>query len=190
MRARASLSLSLYARDAPQTQTVLSVLGARDRDRLSCPRATESACRDCARARAAPAPLRSQGLGNVASGLTGGMGGCVLIGQSLINVGNGGTSRLSGIAMSAFLAAGIVGAAPLLGKVPIAALVGVMLVVCQARFFCHLESIFAGGARDGCPRRDNLTILCRVHSTRAPSRGARCACCARSRASTRSSSSL
>ena len=35
-----------------------------------------------------------QGLGNVASGLTGGMGGCALLGQSLINVQSGGTSRL------------------------------------------------------------------------------------------------
>lgn len=62
------------------------------------------------------------------------MGGCALIGQSLINVQSGGTSRLSGIAMSLFLAAGLIGAAPLLGQVPIAALVGVMLLVCQSTF--------------------------------------------------------
>ena len=75
-----------------------------------------------------------QGLGNVASGLTGGMGGCALIGQSLINVQSGGTSRLSGIAMALFLGLGLVSAAPQLGKVPIAALVGVMLLVCQSTF--------------------------------------------------------
>jgi SulP family sulfate permease len=75
-----------------------------------------------------------QGLGNFFSGLTGGMGGCALIGQSLINVQSGGTSRLSGVAMATFLAANLVFLAPLLGQVPIAALVGVMLLVCQSTF--------------------------------------------------------
>ena len=45
-----------------------------------------------------------QGLGNLASGLTGGQGGCALIGQSLINVEAGGTSRLSGMVMAGGLA--------------------------------------------------------------------------------------
>jgi len=75
-----------------------------------------------------------QGLGNLASGLTGGQGGCALIGQSLINVEAGGTSRLSGMVMAAGLAAGLVSAAPLLGQIPIAALVGVMLLVCKQTF--------------------------------------------------------
>ena len=75
-----------------------------------------------------------QGLGNLFSGLTGGQGGCALIGQSLINVQSGGTSRLSGVAMSLFLALGLIAAAPVLGQVPIAALVGVMLLVCQSTF--------------------------------------------------------
>ncbi|KAH8075929.1 secondary active sulfate transmembrane transporter [Aureococcus anophagefferens] len=51
-----------------------------------------------------------QGLGNLASGLLGGQGGCALIGQSLINVQSGGTSRLSGMAMAAFLALGLLAA--------------------------------------------------------------------------------
>lgn len=75
-----------------------------------------------------------QGIGNVANGLAGGMGGCALIGQSLVNVNAGGTSRVSGISMSLFLALGIVGGAGLLGKVPVASLVGVMLVVCYKTF--------------------------------------------------------
>jgi len=75
-----------------------------------------------------------QGLGNLASGLTGGQGGCALIGQSLINVEAGGTSRLSGMVMAGGLAAGLVSAAPLLGRIPIAALVGVMLLVCKQTF--------------------------------------------------------
>ena len=74
-----------------------------------------------------------QGLGNLFSGLTGGQGGCALIGQSLINVQSGGTSRLSGVAMSLFLALGLIAAAPVLGQVPIAALVGVMLLVASRR---------------------------------------------------------
>ena len=76
-----------------------------------------------------------QGLGNVAAGLTGGIGGCALLGQSLINVeSGGGLSRLSGMSMALFLALGIVAAAPLLASVPVAALVGVMILVCQSTF--------------------------------------------------------
>lgn len=79
--------------------------------------------------------LVAQGMGNMLSGLTGGIGGCALLGQSIINVqSGGGVSRLSGMSMAVFLALGIVAAAPLLGAVPIAALVGVMLLVCQSTF--------------------------------------------------------
>lgn len=76
-----------------------------------------------------------QGIGNLASGLTGGIGGCALIGQSLINAqSGGGVSRLSGMSMAMFLALGIVACAPLLGQIPVVALVGVMLLVCQSTF--------------------------------------------------------
>jgi SulP family sulfate permease len=76
-----------------------------------------------------------QGLGNVAAGLVGGIGGCALLGQSVINVeSGGGKSRLSGMSMALFLAFGIIAAAPLLGSVPIAAMVGVMFTVCQSTF--------------------------------------------------------
>lgn len=76
-----------------------------------------------------------QGAGNVVSGLFGGIGGCALLGQSIINVQNGGgVSRWSGMSMALFLALGIVAAAPLLGQVPVASLVGVMLVVCFQTF--------------------------------------------------------
>jgi SulP family sulfate permease len=76
-----------------------------------------------------------QGAGNIVSGLTGGIGGCALVGQSVINVqSGGGVSRWSGMSMAIFLAAGIVAAAPLLGAVPVASLVGVMLLVSQATF--------------------------------------------------------
>jgi SulP family sulfate permease len=76
-----------------------------------------------------------QGIGNVASGITGGIGGCALLGQSVINVqSGGGLSRLSGMSVSLFLALGIVCGAPLLANIPIATLVGVMLTVCQSTF--------------------------------------------------------
>jgi len=75
-----------------------------------------------------------QGLGNIASGLTGGMGGCAMIGQTQVNVQAGATSRLAGISMASFLGVGIVAAAPVLGQVPVAALVGIMFVVCQSTF--------------------------------------------------------
>ena len=76
-----------------------------------------------------------QGLGNIAAGIAGGIGGCALLGQSIINVeSGGGKSRLSGMSMAMFLALGIIAAAPLLGSVPIAAMVGVMFTVCQSTF--------------------------------------------------------
>ena len=76
-----------------------------------------------------------QGIGNLASGLTGGIGGCALIGQSLINAqSGGGVSRISGMSMALFLALGIVSFAPLLGQIPVVALAGVMLLVCQSTF--------------------------------------------------------
>jgi len=76
-----------------------------------------------------------QGIGNLASGLTGGIGGCALIGQSLISAqSGGGVSKLSGMSMSIFLALGIVAFAPLLGQIPVVSLAGVMLLVCQSTF--------------------------------------------------------
>lgn len=76
-----------------------------------------------------------QGIGNLAAGMTGGIGGCALIGQSLISAqSGGGVSRLSGISMAIFLALGIVSFAPLLGQTPVCALSGVMLLVCQTSF--------------------------------------------------------
>ncbi len=76
-----------------------------------------------------------QGLGNVASGFAGGIGGCALLGQSIINAESGGLkSRISGMSMAVFLAIGIVAFAPLLGNVPIAAMTGVMFAVCQSTF--------------------------------------------------------
>lgn len=71
----------------------------------------------------------AQGGANIVTGLFGGMGGCAMIGQSMINVQNGGTRRLSGVVAAAGLIAGILFLDGLIGAIPLAALVGLMVVV-------------------------------------------------------------
>lgn len=75
-----------------------------------------------------------QGLGNSVNGLFGGMGGCAMIGQSMININNGGRGRLSGISAALVLLAFILFAAPLIEMIPLAALVGVMFMVVLGTF--------------------------------------------------------
>lgn len=76
----------------------------------------------------------AQGMANIATGFFGGMGGCAMIGQSLINVNSGGRSRLSGISAALFLLVFILFASSLIEMVPMAALVGVMFMVCIGTF--------------------------------------------------------
>lgn len=75
-----------------------------------------------------------QGIANTVTGLFGGMGGCAMIGQSMINVNSGGRQRLSGVAAALFLLVFILFASPLIERIPMAALVGVMFVVVLATF--------------------------------------------------------
>ena len=75
-----------------------------------------------------------QGIANTVTGFFGGMGGCAMIGQSMINVNSGGHQRLSGIAAALFLLCFILFASPLIEAIPMAALVGVMFVVVIATF--------------------------------------------------------
>jgi SulP family sulfate permease len=75
-----------------------------------------------------------QGIANTVTGLFGGMGGCAMIGQSMINVNSGGCQRLSGIAAAIFLLVFILFASPLIERIPMAALVGVMFIVVFATF--------------------------------------------------------
>ena len=76
----------------------------------------------------------AQGAANILNGLFGGMGGCAMIGQSIINVNSGGRGRLSGITAAIALLAFILFAAPLIEQIPIAALVGVMFMVVVGTF--------------------------------------------------------
>jgi SulP family sulfate permease len=75
-----------------------------------------------------------QGIANTVTGLFGGMGGCAMIGQSMINVNSGGRQRLSGVAAALLLLMFILFASPLIERIPMAALVGVMFVVVLATF--------------------------------------------------------
>ncbi len=76
----------------------------------------------------------AQGTANIVTGFFGGMGGCAMIGQSMINVSSGGRGRLSGIAAALFLLSFILFASPLIEEIPIAALVGVMFMVVIGTF--------------------------------------------------------
>jgi len=75
-----------------------------------------------------------QGLANLVNGFFGGMGGCAMIGQSMINIRGGGRGRLSGLSAALFLLAFLLFAAPLVEIIPLAALVGVMFMVVIGTF--------------------------------------------------------
>ena len=75
-----------------------------------------------------------QGAANIVCGLFGGMGGCAMIGQSLINVNSGGRGRLSGIAAALSLLVFVVALQPFILMIPMAALVGVMFMVVIGTF--------------------------------------------------------
>jgi len=76
----------------------------------------------------------AQGVANTVTGFFGGMGGCAMIGQSMINVKSGGRTRLSGIMAALFLLAFILVGSGLIEQIPLAALVGVMFMVVIGTF--------------------------------------------------------
>jgi len=76
----------------------------------------------------------AQGVANTVTGFFGGMGGCAMIGQSMINVKSGGRTRIAGIAAALFLLAFILFASGLIEQIPLAALVGVMFMVVIGTF--------------------------------------------------------
>ncbi len=76
----------------------------------------------------------AQGSANIITGLFGGMGGCAMIGQSMINVKSGGRTRIAGVAAALFLLSFILFASPLIEQIPLAALVGVMFMVVIGTF--------------------------------------------------------
>ena len=76
----------------------------------------------------------AQGSANIVTGFFGGMGGCAMIGQSIINIKGGGRGRLSGITAAVMLLIFILFASSYIEQVPIAALVGVMFMVVIGTF--------------------------------------------------------
>ncbi|MFC7357113.1 SulP family inorganic anion transporter [Jejudonia soesokkakensis] len=76
----------------------------------------------------------AQGGANIVNGLFGGMGGCAMIGQSIININSGGRGRLSGAVAAVALLCFVLFGAPLIEQIPIAALVGVMFMVVIGTF--------------------------------------------------------
>lgn len=76
----------------------------------------------------------AQGIANVASGFFSGMGGCAMIGQSLINVSSGARARLSGIVASVMLLIFVMFGSSLIEQVPMAALTGLMIMVAIGTF--------------------------------------------------------
>lgn len=76
----------------------------------------------------------AQGGANIVTGFFGGMGGCAMIGQSMINVQNGGTRRLSGVIAAVGLILSILFFSGAIGAIPLAALVGLMVVVSYKTF--------------------------------------------------------
>lgn len=84
----------------------------------------------------------AQGAANILCGLFGGMGGCSMIGQSIINIKSGGKGRASGISASIFLLLIVLIAAPVIEMIPVAALIGVMFIVVIGTFEWSTFKIF------------------------------------------------
>lgn len=83
----------------------------------------------------------AQGAGNIVNGFFGGMGGCAMIGQSIINIKSGGRGRLSGFTAAMALLGFILFGSAYIEQVPIAALVGVMFMVVVGTFAWHTFKI-------------------------------------------------
>ena len=96
----------------------------------------------------------AQGLANTVTGFFGGMGGCAMIGQSMINVKSGGRTRIAAIASALFLLLFILYTSSLIELIPIAALVGVMFMVVIGTFAWNsLKILFF------VPKSDALVII-------------------------------
>ena len=94
------------------------------------------------------------GAANVLAGLFGGMGGCAMIGQTMINLSSGGRTRVSGTVSGIMLLLFILFLSPLIERIPLAALVGVMFVVAQQTFAWGSLRVLGK-----VPRHDALLIV-------------------------------
>ena len=96
----------------------------------------------------------AQGAANLVTGFFGGMGGCAMIGQSMINVKSGGLRRISGVAAALFLLSFILFASGPIEQIPLAALVGVMFMVVIGTFAWKSLQILAR-----VPKSDALVVI-------------------------------
>jgi SulP family sulfate permease len=101
--------------------------------------------------------VKGQGLANIVTGFFGGMAGCAMIGQSVINVKSGGRGRLSTLVSGVFLLILIVLLGDIVRNIPMAALVGVMIMVSVSTFNWH--SLFHIAR---VPRADALVMIVTV----------------------------
>ncbi|MDP3169510.1 MAG: SulP family inorganic anion transporter [Polaromonas sp.] len=98
-----------------------------------------------------------QGVANITSGFIGGMAGCAMIGQSIINIKSGGRGRLSSLAAGVFLLLMVVFLGDWVGQIPMAALVAVMIMVSIGTFnWASLK-----GLRDN-PRSSSVVMVATV----------------------------
>ena len=96
----------------------------------------------------------AQGTANFVTGFFGGMGGCAMIGQSMINVKSGGKTRISGITSALFLLSFILFASSVIELIPLAALIGVMFMVVIGTFAWNsINMLFK------VPKSDALVII-------------------------------
>ncbi|MEP2027499.1 MAG: SulP family inorganic anion transporter [Paracoccaceae bacterium] len=96
----------------------------------------------------------AQGVANTVTGFFGGMGGCAMIGQSMINVKSGGRTRVAAIAAAVFLLLFILVGSSIIELIPLAALVGVMFMVVIGTFAWNSLTILRR-----VPRTDAFVIL-------------------------------
>lgn len=95
-----------------------------------------------------------QGVANIVCGVFGGMGGCAMIGQSMLNIENGGLKRLSGITAAVSLLAFIMFGSKLIAIIPISALIGIMFIVVISTF--DWSSLYK---LNKIPKSDALVII-------------------------------
>ena len=100
-----------------------------------------------------------QGIANIVTGLFGGMGGCAMIGQTMINVKSGARTRLSTFLAGGFLLILVVSLGPVVAAIPMAALAGVMIMVAVGTFDWH--SIRPATLRR-LPTSENLVMITTV----------------------------
>ena len=96
----------------------------------------------------------AQGAANIVTGFFGGMGGCAMIGQSMINISSGARHRLSGAAAALFLLTFVLFGAPVIEAIPLAALIGVMFMVVVGTFAWSSLQIM-----NKIPRADAMVIV-------------------------------